>query len=242
MPLSRKLLCNHMNSVVRTADVTNKIIIFCKCNYWTCFGCSYLRNTTVMCCRYILFWLVAIVVEMFQPIGGIRHCKTSWLSPPNHKLEYASPLWIALTDASKLKSIHWRIAAPCFNLFFPRSYSLQLCLRSWVLKVMCCTSKKVSSCSSCCSHVFLGSKFCPSVINHSSLRVPFFNIRNFCPIFFSTQKLPSARCAATANLVAVIQIYLVSKLYLWIRFYTRRKAHLSYGFNSWANLCLSFGT
>ena len=131
-----------------------------------------------MRCRCILFRLVATVIEMFQPIGGIRHCKRSWLSPPDHKLVYASPVWIALTDASKLKTIHWRFAAPCFDPFF-HSYSLQLCLLTRVPKVTCCTSKKVSSCCSCCSHVFLGRKCCPSMMNHSSLRVPSRNILYF---------------------------------------------------------------
>jgi hypothetical protein len=130
-----------MFSVLTTADVTNKALTFCKCNYWTYFGCSYLGNITVMCRRCILFWLVATIIEMFQRIGWIRHCRRSWLSPPNHKLEYASHVWIALTDNSKLKSIHWRFAAPCFNLFF-HSYSLQLSLRTWVPKVTCCTKRR----------------------------------------------------------------------------------------------------
>jgi len=155
---------------------------------------------SVMCSRCILFWLVATVIEMFQLIGGVRNCKWSRLFPPNHKLEYSSPVWIALTDASKLKSILWSFAAPRFNLFF-HSYSLQLCLRTWDPKVTYCTSKEVPSCCSCCSHVFLGRKFCPSVINHSSLRVPPCNIWNFAQFSLARKNCPSARGAATENLV-----------------------------------------
>ena len=68
-------------------------------------------------------------------------------------------------------------------------------------------SKNVSSCCSCCSHVFVGRKCCPSVINHSSLRVLFFDIKNFAQFSLAPENCPSARCAATANLVCGNQIF-----------------------------------
>jgi hypothetical protein len=87
------------------------------------------------------------------------------------------------------------------STLFIHPYSLQLCLRTRVPKVTCCTSKKVSSCCSCCSHVFLGvnivlpwwitvvSEF-PPVILQTLLQFP-----------LSRKNGPSPRRAATANLV-----------------------------------------
>jgi hypothetical protein len=51
--------------------------------------------------------------------------------------------------------------------------------------------------------VYLGSKFCPSVLETVGLRVPARYIRdfawfNFCP---SSKNCPSARCASAANVV-----------------------------------------
>jgi hypothetical protein len=50
-------------------------------------------------------------------------------------------------------------------------------------------------------NVFLGSKLCPSLLDNISPRVPTCNSRNYNQFFASRQYCPSARRAATANLV-----------------------------------------
>jgi hypothetical protein len=50
-------------------------------------------------------------------------------------------------------------------------------------------------------HAFAGQKFCPPLINSSSLRVPSRNIRNFTPSSLSRKYCPSDRCATAAHLV-----------------------------------------
>jgi hypothetical protein len=51
--------------------------------------------------------------------------------------------------------------------------------------------------------VYLGSKFCPSVLETVSLRVPTRHLRDF-PLFYvcpTIKNRPSARCASAANVV-----------------------------------------
>jgi hypothetical protein len=50
-------------------------------------------------------------------------------------------------------------------------------------------------------HVFLGSKFCPSLLDNISLSVLTCNVRSHNQFFASCKNCPSARCTAAANLL-----------------------------------------
>jgi hypothetical protein len=54
-----------------------------------------------------------------------------------------------------------------------------------------------------CNKLYLGSKFCPSVLETVGLRVPTRHLRDF-PLFYvcpTIKNRPSARCASAANVV-----------------------------------------
>ena len=48
---------------------------------------------------------------------------------------------------------------------------------------------------------FLGSKFCPSLLDIISLRIPTCSVRNYNQFFATRKNCPSARCAAAVKLV-----------------------------------------
>ena len=50
-------------------------------------------------------------------------------------------------------------------------------------------------------HVLSWSKFCPSLINNISLRIPSCSIRNFTQFSVARKNCPSSRCTTATNLV-----------------------------------------
>jgi hypothetical protein len=74
-------------------------------------------------------------------------------------------------------------------------------------------------------HVFLWSKFFPSLINNINLRVPTCNVRNYKQFFASHKNCPSATYAAAANLLCrdidvfckgIKSLRAVKKLVIWL--------------------------
>jgi hypothetical protein len=82
------------------------------------------------------------------------------------------------TDANKLERIQQRFAALCFNRFFPQvhfSYSIA----SEELKLHTLRMRRHRLDALFLTQVYLGFKFCPSVLEIVGLRVPGRYIRDF---------------------------------------------------------------
>jgi hypothetical protein len=117
------------------------------------------------------------------------------------KLEYASPVWnsITTTDASKLERVRRKFVALYFSRFFPYiSYNYANALQR--LKLHTLQVRRHHLDAFFFIQVFLGSKFCPSLIDKSSLRILSCNIRNFSQFSVARKNFPSAGCAAAANM------------------------------------------
>jgi hypothetical protein len=120
------------------------------------------------------------------------------------KLEYGSAVWnsITTTDANKLERIQQRFSALCFNRFFPQvNYSYSLALEQLKLHTLRMRRHRLDALFFI--QVYLGSKFCRSVLEIVGIRVPAQYIRDFalfnvCP---SSKNCPSARCTSAANVV-----------------------------------------
>jgi hypothetical protein len=96
------------------------------------------------------------------------------------KLEYASPVWnsITTTDASKLERVQRKFVALRFSRFFPpNSYNYAGALEYLKLHTLQVRRRYLDALFFI--QVILGTKFCPSLLDNSSLRVPSCNIRNF---------------------------------------------------------------
>ena len=91
-------------------------------------------------------------------------------------------------------------------------------------------------------HAFIGSKFCPSLIDNASHRVPSSNILNFTLVSVAHKNCPSARCAAAANYICNDADSIFSnKMLLWNRFCVSNAFHFGYGFNYLAEFWLNLG-
>jgi hypothetical protein len=120
------------------------------------------------------------------------------------KLEYASVAWnlITSTDANKLERIQQRFAALFFNRFFPEvNYCYSIALDE--LKVHTLRMRRQRLDALFLTQIFFGYKFCPSVLEIVSLRVPSRYIIEFAliKVCSSWKNCPSARCASAANVV-----------------------------------------
>jgi hypothetical protein len=102
------------------------------------------------------------------------------------KSEYGSPVWnsIMATDGSKLEHL--------------KLHTLQV--RRHYLDALFFLQ------------VILGIKFCPSLLDNSSLRIPFCNIRNFSQFSVVRKNCPSAGCKQLPIRRVATWIYLASKL------------------------------
>jgi hypothetical protein len=120
------------------------------------------------------------------------------------KLEYASVVWnsITTTDANKLERIQQKFAALCYKRFLPRvHYTYSNALEH--LKLHTLRKRRYHLDVLFLIQVYLGSKFCPSVLETVGLRVPTLHLRDF-PLFCvcpAIKNCPSARCASAANVV-----------------------------------------
>jgi hypothetical protein len=85
-------------------------------------------------------------------------------------LAYASPVWNnIITDARKLKRIQRKFAVLCFSRFFTHiSYNYASTLEHSKLHTLQVIRHHLDALFF--NQVFLGSKFCPSLIDNSSLR------------------------------------------------------------------------
>jgi hypothetical protein len=119
------------------------------------------------------------------------------------KLEYASVVWncITTTDANKLERIQQKFAALCYNSFLPQvhyTYSNALeCLKLHTLR-----KRRYHLDALFLIQVYLGSKFCPSVLETVGLCVPTRHLRDF-PLFYVWPAIKNcpARWASAANVV-----------------------------------------
>jgi hypothetical protein len=127
------------------------------------------------------------------------------------KLEYASPVWnsITTTDASKLQCVQRKFVALRFSHFFPQnSYNYASVLEH--LKLHTLQGRRHYLDALFVIQVILGTKFCPSLLDNSRLRVPSCNIRNFSQFCVVWKNCPSARCKTAANTTRT-DIYIFSK-------------------------------
>jgi hypothetical protein len=137
------------------------------------------------------------------------------------KLEYTSVVWnsIMSTNANKLECIQQRFVALCFNRFFPQAhYSYSLALEELKLHTLCMTRQHLDALF--LIQVYLGSKFCPSVLEIVGPRVPGPHIRDFALFNVCSSKYcPSSRCASAVMLFARPLKYLELKAFSLIIFY-----------------------
>ena len=109
------------------------------------------------------------------------------------KLEYAMPAWnIMTTNANKLECVKWKFAAVSFSRLFPHiPYNNAHALELLKLHTIQVTSIKLML-----FFLFLffpRPKFCPSIIDNSSVPVPSCNIRNFIQFSAGHNNFPSTR-------------------------------------------------
>ena len=102
------------------------------------------------------------------------------------------------SDADKLERVPRKFLAVCFTCFFfviPYNYACALELYSYIpYKLEGFTFILIFI------HVLSGSKFCPSLINNNSLRVPSCSIRNLTQFSIARKNCPSARSTTATNL------------------------------------------
>ena len=97
----------------------------------------------------------------------------------NSKLEYASPVWnnIIATDANKLVRVQRKFVVLCCTRFFPHTPYNYACalelLKLYIYKFEGFALMRLFI------HVFSRYKFCTSLIENISLKVPSCSIRSF---------------------------------------------------------------
>ena len=131
------------------------------------------------------------------------------------------------------------VCSSILQFLFVSSYSLQLYLCSFASKVTYIMIQEASNWQPFYIHDFIGSEFCPSLIDNISLRIPCHNIRNFTLFSIAGRNCPSTRHATAANLVrSNIYIYSVKLLQFWNRFCTSNAFHCGFNYlsNLWQNL------
>jgi hypothetical protein len=119
-------------------------------------------------------------------------------------LEYTSVIWnyIMTTDANKLERIQQKFAALCYNRFLPHvHYSYAEALK--YLKLHTLHKRRYHLDALFLIQVYCGLKYCPSLLEAVSLRVPTRYLRDFSMFNFSpsSKNCPSSRCASAANVV-----------------------------------------
>jgi hypothetical protein len=148
--------------------------------------------------------LLGLVHNITFNFSSIECMHRLYIALVRSKIEYASVAWnsITSTDANKLERIQQKFATLCFNRFVPQvrySYSLVLV----ELKLHTLYIRRHHLYALFLTQVYFGLKFCPSVLEIVSLRVPVQYIRDFAlfNVCSSFKNCPSARCASAANAV-----------------------------------------
>jgi hypothetical protein len=125
-------------------------------------------------------------------------------------LEYAFVVWnfITTTDANKLERIQQKFAALCYYRFLPQVYYTYANALEY-LKLQTLRKRRYHLDALFLIQVYLGSKFCPSVLKTVGLCVPTRHLRDF-PLFYACpafKNCPSARCASAANVCRDFDIF-----------------------------------
>jgi hypothetical protein len=152
--------------------------------------------------------LLGLVHSSTFNFSSLEICTDHWLyiTIVRSKLEFVSVVWNSFTstNANKLDRIQNRFQVLSFNRFFTQvhnCYSLAL----EELKVHTLRMRRFRLHALFRNHVYLGSKFCSSVLETVGLRVPAGYIRHFA--FFnvccSCKNCPSARCVSAAIVVCM---------------------------------------
>ena len=121
-------------------------------------------------------------------------------------------------NANWLEHIQQKSAAVCFSSFFS-SYPLQLYLCILASTVAHFIMQEASPWIPFYIHAFIGSKFCPSLIDGISLRILCHNIINFTQFSIAGRKCPSTRHGTAANLICS-DIFIYVCMYVSIYIYT----------------------
>jgi hypothetical protein len=148
--------------------------------------------------------LLGLVRTITFPVSSLGSLHMLYFTLIRSKLEYASVVLnsITTTDANKLERIQQKFAARCCNRFLPNvHYNYANALE--YLKLHTLRKRRYHLDALFLIQVYLGFKFCPSVLETVGLRVPTRHLRDF-PLFhvcrnFKTRH--SARCASGANVV-----------------------------------------
>lgn len=143
-----------------------------------------------------LIKLLLLVRRATISFSFLECLRALYYCPVRSKLQCSSIVWYSLmpVDANKLKRIQQKCTILCSSRFFPRvHYRYVYDSKQWKLWTHLDTIFLVQ--------VYLGSKFCLSLLNTSGLRVCGQNFRDFSLSCSSIKNCPYARCTSPINVV-----------------------------------------